>query len=286
MTMKQNEYVKTLEEKILLLEEELNFKDKEVEGLKGAFLANVSHEIRTPMNAIVGFSGLLKDESFSIDERGEFVDEIIQASSHLTELIEDIIEVANLQFNKKSQSRKEVIDPYQLLFDIFEDYQYKKQALYKGAIEMRIKTNKEILNKKFISNPRMVHKILENLIDNAFKFTKEGTIELNIEFHDNYLEYIVADTGIGIAEEKLSMIYNNFSKVWRKNGEVLYEGLGIGLSSAKNFVDILGGVMQVRSKEGKGSSFYVSIPYEFDGNPLEINEKERKSIKNMVQISA
>jgi len=284
--MKQNEYVKTLEEKILLLEEELNFKDREVEGLKGAFLANVSHEIRTPMNAIVGFSGLLKDQSFSVDERSEFVNEIIQASNHLTELIEDIIEVANLQFNKKSQSRKETIDPYQLLFDIFEDYQYKKQALYKGAIEMRIKTNKEILNKKFISNPRMVHKILENLIDNAFKFTKEGTIELNIEFHDNYLEYIVTDTGIGIAEEKLSMIYNNFSKVWRKNGEVLYEGLGIGLSSAKNFVDILGGIMQVRSKEGVGSSFYVSIPYEFNGNPLEIKEKDRKSPQHIIQISA
>jgi len=284
--MEQNEYIKTLEEKILLLEDELKFKDKEVEGLKGAFLANVSHEIRTPMNAIVGFSGLLKDNGFGEEEKNEFVDEIVQASNHLTELIEDIIEVANLQFNKKTQSIKEEIDPYQLLFGIFEDYQHRKEPLYNGAIEMRIKTNRDVLDKKFISNPRMVHKILQNIIDNAFKFTREGSIELNIKFYDNYLEYIVTDTGIGIPAEKLSTIYNNFSKVWRKNGEVLYEGLGIGLSSAKNFVDILGGIMQVESVEGQGSSFYVSIPFEFNGEPLVINQKYRKTPKGVVQISA
>ncbi len=284
--MDQDKYIKSLEEKLVFLEEEMRFKDREVEGLKGAFLANISHEIRTPMNAIVGFSGLLKDTSFSGEEKSEFVDEIIQSSNHLTELIEDIIEVANLQFNKKAQSKKEVIDPYQLLFDIFEAYQYKKKALYKGQVEMRIKTSKEILSKEFISNSRMLHKILENLIDNAFKFTKEGKIELNIEFHDDYIEYIVADTGIGIPEEKLSMIYNNFSKVWRKTGEVLYDGLGIGLSSAKNFVDILGGVMQVQSKEGEGSSFFVSIPYKFIDKPLVISEKDRKSKGKIIQLTA
>lgn len=281
-----NEYMKSLEQKILSLEDELKFKEKEVEGLKGAFLANVSHEIRTPMNAIVGFSSLLKDPGFTTSEKNEFVDEIIQASSHLTELIEDVIEVANLQFNKKSQSKKENIDPYQLLFEIFEEYQYKKEALYKGEIEMRIKTNKDILKKEFVSNPRMLHKILENLIDNAFKFTKEGRIELNVEFYDDYLEYIVSDTGIGIPSDKLSLIYNNFSKVWRKNGEVLYDGLGIGLSSAKNFVDILGGVIQVQSVEGKGTVFYVSIPYIFDGNALEFEPEKRRNPFKIVNLSA
>lgn len=284
--MINNQYVKSLEEKILSLEDELRFKEKEVEGLKGAFLANVSHEIRTPMNAIVGFSSLLKDPGFSAGEKNEFVDEIIQASNHLTELIEDVIEVANLQFNKKSQSRKEKIDPYQLLFEIFDEYQYKKEALYKGEIEMRIRTNKEILNKEFISNPRMLHKILENLIDNAFKFTNEGNIELNLEFYDNYLEYIVSDTGIGIPSDRLSLIYNNFSKVWRKNGEVLYDGLGIGLSSAKNFVDILGGVIQVQSVEGQGTVFYVSIPYIFNGVPLIIDKNKRKKPNVIDSLSA
>ncbi len=279
-------YVKSLEKRILDLEEELKFKDKEVDGLKGAFLANVSHEIRTPMNAIVGFSSLLKDPGFSTDEKNEFIDEITQASNHLTELIEDVIEVANLQFNKKSQSIKEVIDPYQLLFEIFEEYQYKKQALYKGEIEMRIKTNKDLLDKEFISNPRMLHKVLENLIDNAFKFTTEGSIELNIEFYDDYLEYVVSDTGIGIAADKLSAIYSNFSKVWKKNGEVLYEGLGIGLSSAKNFVDLLGGIIQVQSQEGRGTVFYVSVPYVFTDKPMELTDVQPKNPNQYFSVGA
>jgi signal transduction histidine kinase len=262
--MEQYDNTQSLKEKIISLEEELNFKDREVESLKGAFLANVSHEIRTPMNAIVGFSGLLKDSEFSQEEKNEFVDEILKASTHLTELIEDIIEVANLQFNRKVQSRKESIDPYQLLFDVFEDYQCKRAAKYQGLIEMKIKTNANAFDKTFISNPRMLHKILGNLIDNAFKFTKEGVIELSVNFHDDHLEYIVSDTGIGIPEEKLSVIYNNFSKVWKKTGEVLYEGLGIGLSSAKNFVDIIGGTMKVYSKEEEGSSFHVCIPYKYE----------------------
>jgi len=152
----------------------------------------------------------------------------------------------------------------------------KKESLYKGAIELHLKNDQKVVEKQFISNPKMLHKILVNLIDNAFKFTKEGSIELSIKFFDNYLQYVVSDTGIGIPKEKLSMIYHNFSKVWRKNGEVLYEGLGIGLSSAKNFVDILGGIMQVESQEGKGSSFYVSIPYEFDGEtPLALEKKAK-----------
>jgi signal transduction histidine kinase len=270
-------YVKSLEAKIIALEDELRFKEKEVDGLKGAFLANVSHEIRTPMNAIVGFSSLLKDPGFTEEEKADFINEIIQSSNHLTELIEDVIEVANLQFNKKTQLLREKIDPYQLLFEIFEEYQYKKAALYKGEIEMKIKTNKDMLSKEFVSNPRMLQKILGNLIDNAFKFTKEGTIELNIDFYDHYLEYIVSDTGIGIPADRLSLIYNNFCKVWRKDGEVLYDGLGIGLSSAKNFVDILGGVMQVQSQEGRGSVFYVSIPYQFEGTPLVISESRHRN---------
>jgi len=284
--MSEHEYIKELEHKINNLEEELTFKEKEVEGLKGAFLANVSHEIRTPMNAIVGFSGLLKEDGFTSEERSDFIDEIILSSRHLTELIEDIIEVSSLQFNKKKQSKKEIIDPYQLLFDIFEEFQLKKESLLNREIELKLKTNKDALNKKFISNPKILNKILKNLIDNAFKFTEKGTIELSIVFHKEYIEFIVSDTGIGIAESKLSCIYNNFSKVWKKNGEVLYDGLGIGLSSAKNFIDILGGAINVQSEEGFGSSFSVYIPYTNNSKPLKIDLGNTKLKSKTIHLSA
>lgn len=259
--MQNNKYIESLEDKISLLSEELHTKDKEVDDLKGAFLANISHEIRTPMNAIVGYSYLLKEQGFSKNEKSEFADEIIVASNHLTDLLEDLIEVSRLQFDKKTQAKREAIDPYKLLFNIFEDYQTKKKALYKGEIELRIKTTTKNLDNKFISNRKILDKILSNLLDNALKFTDKGVIELSVDFYDDYLQFVITDTGIGIPKEKLSAIYNNFSKVWSKNSDVLYDGLGIGLSSVRNFVGILGGLIDVQSEMGKGTRFFVSIPY-------------------------
>lgn len=259
--MQNNKYIESLEDKISLLSEELHIKDKEVDDLKGAFLANISHEIRTPMNAIVGYSYLLKEQGFSKNEKSEFADEIIVASNHLTDLLEDLIEVSRLQFDKKTQAKREAIDPYKLLFNIFEDYQTKKKALYKGEIELRIKTTTKNLDNKFISNRKILDKILSNLLDNALKFTDKGVIELRVDFYNDYLQFVITDTGIGIPKEKLSAIYNNFSKVWSKNSDVLYDGLGIGLSSVRNFVGILGGLIDVQSEMGKGTRFFVSIPY-------------------------
>ncbi|OYT16127.1 MAG: hypothetical protein B7C24_09370 [Bacteroidetes bacterium 4572_77] len=284
--MRNDSYVKSLEDKIALLSEELNVKEKEVDGLKGAFLANVSHEIRTPMNAIVGYSHLLKDGGFSPEEKTEFVDEIIVASGHLTNLIEDVIEVARLQFDRKTQSEIDAIDPYQLLFDIFEEYQYKKKALYKAEVEIRIKTNKKNLENRFVSNRRMMHRVLSNLIDNALKFTKEGVIELRVDFHDDYLQFVVTDTGIGIAADKLSAIYQSFSNVWSKSNDVLYDGLGIGLSSVKNFVGILGGVVEVQSDEGKGSEFCVSMPYNYKNKSIAIPAKQKTKHVKTISLSA
>lgn len=274
--MKHEEELNTLEKKIKDLEDNLRFKEREVENLKSVFLANISHEIRTPMNAIVGFSSLLKDSGFSSEEKDEFIDEIIKSSSHLTELIEDVIEVANLQFNKKIQSKTELIKPEQLLQEIFEEYQLKKGSLYKGQIELKIISSKGSKHQDFISNPRILNKILKNLIDNAFKFTKSGSIELGYEINKRYIEFRVCDTGIGISSDRLSKIYSNFSRLWHRDGEVLYEGLGIGLSTAKNFIDILGGIIQVQSEENKGTSFYFSIPLLMEGNPLTIDQIDKK----------
>ena len=118
--------------------------------------------------------------------------------------------------------------------------------------------------------------VVKNLIDNAFKFTKSGSIELGYEINKRYIEFRVSDTGIGISSDRLSKIYSNFSRLWHRDGEVLYEGLGIGLSTAKNFIDILGGIIQVQSEENKGTSFYFSIPLLMEGNPLTIDQIDIK----------
>lgn len=275
--MDQKAHIKSLEKRIKSLEDELGYKDREVERLKSVFLANISHEIRTPMNAIVGFSSLLKDTGFSPEEQDEFIDEIIKSSGHLTELIQDVIEVANLQFDKKLQAVEDLIIPRLFFLDIIQEYQLKKGSQYKGQIDLRLVNTDPSDNRGIVSNPRILRKIFKNLIDNAFKYTRAGNIELSYCFHKEYIEFSIKDSGIGISSDRLSKFYDNFSKLWHRDGEVMYEGIGIGLSSAKNFIDILGGILQVQSEENKGTVFYISIPLKMDDPPLKMNQIDQKN---------
>ncbi|MBN1651534.1 MAG: HAMP domain-containing histidine kinase [Bacteroidales bacterium] len=252
--------IKSLETKILHLKEELRQKELEAENLKGAFLANISHEIRTPMNAIVGFSSLLRDNDISPEDQKDFLNEIINSAHHLTGLLDDIIEVATLQFASKKELKNEVIDVEELLQDLLDEYHYKRDSLYKAGIEMElniVSTPKQ----SFESNKRIVHKVLSNLIDNSLKFTSKGRIKIELKAFDDYLQFAVKDTGIGIPKEKLNLIFTNFSRVWKNEGQVLYDGLGIGLSTAKNLVELLKGELIVESTEGKGTSVFLNIPY-------------------------
>jgi len=248
--MHQENIVKQLETKIILLKEELRRKELEAENLKGAFLANISHEIRTPMNAIVGFSSLLRDNDISLEDQKDY----------LTGLLDDIIEVATLQFASKKDLKVDEINPFELLEDLFDEFEYKLNTLYKEGVKMVLK-NDSFPTKRFFSNKRILNKILHNLIDNSVKFTGEGSIVIGLLPFEDYIQFYVIDTGIGIPKEKLNLIFTNFSKVWKNEGKVLYDGLGIGLSTAKNLVEIIEGNLTVESVEGKGTNVYLNFPY-------------------------
>jgi signal transduction histidine kinase len=265
--MHQENDVKQLETKIIRLKEELRRKELEAENLKGAFLANISHEIRTPMNAIVGFSSLLRDNDISFEDQKDFLNEIISSAHHLTGLLDDIIEVATLQFASKKELKREKFDPAELLNDLLDEYQYKRDALYKEGIEI-ILDIKSPLKKTFSSNKRILYKILSNLIDNSLKFTSEGNIKIEMISLDEFVQFYVVDTGIGIPKEKLDLIFSNFSKVWKNEGKVLYDGLGIGLSTAKNLVEIIDGDISVESTEGKGTRVFLNLPYSISANSV------------------
>lgn len=258
--MHPENYIKQLESKILHLKDELHQKELEAENLKGAFLANISHEIRTPMNAIVGFSSLLRDNDISLDDQKDFLNEIISSAHHLTGLLDDIIEVATLQFSSKKDLQLESVDPAELLSDLVDEFQFKRNTLFKEKVDVVLEIN-TLPTKALKSNKRILNKILSNLLDNALKFTTEGTITVGIKPYDEYMQFFVFDTGIGIPKEKLESIFTHFSKVWKREGKVLYDGLGIGLSTAKNLVEILDGDLRVESVEGKGTHVYLNIAY-------------------------
>jgi signal transduction histidine kinase len=265
--MQQENHVKQLETKVIRLKEELRRKELEAENLKGAFLANISHEIRTPMNAIVGFSSLLRDNDISLEDQKDFLNEIISSAHHLTGLLDDIIEVATLQFATKKDIKREEFDPSDLLQDLIDEYQYKRDSLYKEGLEI-ILDIKSSPKKTFSSNKRILYKILSNLIDNSLKFTSEGNIKIGMICLDEFVQFYVIDTGIGIPKEKLNLIFTNFSKVWKNEGKVLYDGLGIGLSTAKNLVEIINGDINVESTEGKGTSVFLNLPYSITSNSV------------------
>lgn len=263
--MHHENQVKDLETEMQHLKKELHKKELEAENLKGAFLANISHEIRTPMNAIVGFSSLLRDNDISPEDQKDFLNEIISSAHHLTGLLDDIIEVATLQFTSKRNLIKESINSEEMLNDLLDEFQYKRSTLYKEDLNI-ILNIKSLPKKSFSSNKRILNKILSNLIDNSLKFTSKGSIEIGMESLDDFVQFHVIDTGIGIPNEKLDLIFTNFSKVWKNEGSVLYDGLGIGLSAAKNLVEIIEGEIKVESIEGKGTSAFLSVPYTISDN--------------------
>jgi len=243
------------------LRQMLYYKSEEVNRLKEAFLSNVSHEIRTPMNAIMGFSSLLNDPEITHDEICIFVEGIHSSSKNLLNLIEKIIESAKIESgNIKIQKDLVVID------DLITELKYrfeKETGQFAGsrAIDLRfIKNDKKKL--KILTDRNKLETILINLIENAIKFTKNGTIQCGFRMlHNNKIQFYVKDSGIGIPNDKLETIFESFSQI-EENHRKKYNGLGIGLSISRKLAKKMGGNISVESSLGEGSVFYLTLPCE------------------------
>lgn len=235
-------------------------KAEESDRLKSAFLANMSHEIRTPMNAIIGFSDLLvSNKNLSIKERENFVGHIRNSSELLLNLINDIIDIAKIEageikINKTQCYVNEILD--ELLVTHTEQLKTLKKENIELIAEKRIKEDFRIK-----TDPFRLKQILSNLIGNAIKFTADGTISFGYTCsEEHYLNFYVEDTGIGLPEDKLDIIFERFRQV--EVGPVRnYGGTGLGLSITKNLVDLLGGEIWVESKLNEGSTFHFTLPY-------------------------
>ncbi len=223
--------------------------------LKSAFLANMSHEIRTPMNAIVGFAQLFKRNNQSPEKINKYADIILQSSNHLLNLINDIIDISKIDAGQ-AQIYVSEIELNKVLKDVFNIFQSQLISDKKNEVgliysfpqkELFIKTDKTRLQQ-----------ILINLLGNASKFTKKGTIKFGYEVRDKDLLFFVKDTGIGISKEKQQYIFERFRQ-GSPSTEVFYGGTGLGLSIAKACAELLNGTIWCKSNEGKGATFYFTI---------------------------
>ncbi|MEZ5082925.1 MAG: ATP-binding protein [Bacteroidales bacterium] len=227
--------------------------------LKSAFLANVSHEIRTPMNAIIGFSEILTNPDLTQKEREEFIHYITQGSNTLMTLIEDIIDITKIEAGQIK------IDFYDcnvddLLDELYATFLKMKNKENKPDLELRM--SKPPAEKGFIisTDPHRIRQILSNLLGNALKFTKEGYIEFGYSLKgSDIIEFFVKDTGIGIPENKMQVIFERFGQV-DSNRNFEHKGTGLGLSISKKLAELLGGELSVNSEEDEGSTFYLKLP--------------------------
>ena len=229
-------------------------KAEESDRLKSAFIANMSHEIRTPMNAIYGFSSLLNEDDITKEEREEYVEIINSSCDSLLVLIDDILDISILDA-QGIELKKSTTNLNHFLSEI--ETIYKQKETNKVSIKFDQKEAEK--NTTLFTDVIRLKQVLSNLINNAIKFTEEGIIEFGFENNENNITFYVSDTGIGIAQSDLKIIFNPFLKA-ANNKERVYRGTGIGLSISEKIVNSFGGKIWVKSTIGKGSTFYVQHP--------------------------
>ncbi len=237
----------------------LKAKDKaeESDRLKTAFLANMSHEIRTPLNAIIGFSDILRSDVLDKKQKEEYFTIINFSSKTLLNLIDDIIDVAKIEAGHTR------IVPHNFnLTEIMDELSvsFKREIELNGyPVQLLLSVP---LHDKFniVADATRVKQVLSNLLGNAVKFTKKGTIGFGYSFtEEKMLEFFVKDTGIGIPEDQQKVIFKRFRQVddtsTRKFG-----GTGLGLWISKNLVELMGGRIWVFSEPGRGADFRFTFP--------------------------
>jgi PAS domain S-box-containing protein len=250
---------------------------------KDNFLAIISHELRTPMNGILGMAKLVLGTKLQPDQRECL--ELVQVSGEkLLVLLNDLLDFAKV---REGKLELEVIC-FALRDMMSEFHRIMKIKARKKGLQCMVHIDKDVPDKLY-GDPRRLQQILMNLADNAVKFTKNGLIDITVSvkrYQDNKvtLLFAVQDTGIGIPQEKINIIFHKFTQVDSSTTRK-YGGTGLGLSIVKHLVEIMGGIVWVESSLGKGSSFYFTVGFEVSSFISSTSSIERigQSVHNMEQ---
>lgn len=270
-----------LEEKNQLIQErniDIQQKAEELEQstkYKSEFLANMSHELRTPLNSILLLSRLMADNEDLDKEYTEYAAVIQSSGQGLLSLIDEILDLSKIEAGKMDLeitdvSVAEMLTDMRSLFNpIAKDKKLELEILSGENVPLSIRTDK-----------MRVEQILKNLLSNSFKFTKQGKVILSISADAKYKTIIlkVTDTGIGIAKEKLNMVFEAFQQADGSTRRK-YGGTGLGLSISKELAKLLGGDIHLESEENIGSAFSLTIPVNFSDNESFLQEQQSNKEK-------
>lgn len=230
-------------------------KAEESERIKTNFLANMSHELRTPLNAVIGFSELLNETQLD-DDQHEYLSYIENGGHRILNIVNELLAVAEF-------GSKEKIELNYTEININERFRFLRNLFNNNAVQKGFEILTDCPNPDsqayLITDEKKLQNTLISLIDNAVKFTKSGSVSIGYKAEPDSILIFVKDTGIGIPKDKQGLIFDNFFQVESELNRT-YEGVGLGLSVSKAYVNQLGGEMWVESEEGIGSTFYFTLP--------------------------
>jgi signal transduction histidine kinase/DNA-binding response OmpR family regulator len=240
---------------------------------KSVFLANMSHELRTPMNAILGYSQLMQRDNALHPEQREQLNTINRSGEHLLALINDVLEISKIEAGQTSLETSS-FDLRAFLHDL--ENMFDSSADAKG-LQFEVIGNDSV-PRYVAADENKLRQVLVNLLDNALKFTEQGSVIMRVAVEDGTaggmrLKVEVADTGVGIAEDELDKVFAYFEQT--ASGRAKQSGSGLGLAISRDFARMMGGDITVTSKEGKGSTFCFDMDIR-EGSESDIKEKISK----------
>lgn len=234
-------------------------KIRELERIKSAFMANISHEIRTPLNGILGLSYYLSASECTAEERSQLDNQIKRLGNKLVRIVDDILELSKIETNQVNLLLSEV-NLNRLLDEVYKEfetaYEFDEKKLF-------FRVNKSLPDDKaiVICDYYRLRSIIIHLLENAFKFTHQGGIEMGYSINENSMLYLyVKDTGVGIPNEIQKKVFERFFKHSDDYSPIFYDGLGIGLTIAMGYAIALGGSIKLQSSPGQGSTFTLVLP--------------------------
>jgi len=235
-------------------------KAEKSDRLKSAFLANMSHEIRTPMNAIIGFTGLIARNNLAAKERHEYIRHIQNSGEVLLNLIDDIIDIAKIEAGELKIIEKEY-DINEMMNDLHRTFQQSLRQNRKEHIQLIMERFVDSGKFHIKTDPFRLKQIMTNLLSNATKFTEKGQVNFGYRLEkDDMITFFVHDTGIGMTEENKKIVFDRFRQV-EDSLNRKYGGTGLGLAISRHIITLMKGKIWLESEKGKGTKFYVSLPY-------------------------
>ena len=250
---------------------------KSASKAKSDFLANMSHDIRTPMNAIIGITALIEHDASSPQKVREYTAKINQSGQHLLGLINEVLDMSKIESGKLAMNKVEFN-----LKDLLDQVEMSFRPQMESKKQKFIVKEEGIIHRWLWGDNVRVMQILNNLLSNAFKYTQEGgTICLTVQElrqsseHYAKLCFRVSDNGMGMSPEFVARIYDSFSREERTTINAI-QGTGLGMSIVKSLIDLMGGSIDVESKQGKGTTFEVILAFK-------ISEKGEEAATNALK---